>query len=143
MGVPESRKNAHKFCRKVCGVPMSLPGWVPYSISAFSSRQHVTQSPPGGARTQGEHVSVHRSISGPKGILALLQDLFKIKPAKNLLCEPLASRPKVRKPHFLRFVLPEPLLSLELHVRVLQVLDRIFYSLQSRCTVKASWFPKK
>ena len=46
IGVPESRKNVQRICGKICGVPMALPGWVPYSISIFSSRQHVTQSPP-------------------------------------------------------------------------------------------------
>ena len=68
IGVPESCKNALKISRKICGVPMALPGGGPHSISAFSSRQHVTQSPPG-PRTQGEHVSVHRGIFGPKGML--------------------------------------------------------------------------
>ena len=47
----------------------SRGGGVPYSISAFSSRQHVTQSPLG-QHSQGEHVSVHRGIFGPKGMLA-------------------------------------------------------------------------
>ena len=47
VGVPESRNNAHKICRNIYDVTMALPGWVPYSSSAFLSRQHVTQSSPG------------------------------------------------------------------------------------------------
>ena len=73
--VPEPRKNAKKICGKICGV---------------SSRQHVTQSPLG-PRTQGEHVSVHRGIFGPKGMLGFAPRFFEIKSSKNLLCEPLAS----------------------------------------------------
>ena len=43
IGVPESSKNEHKICGNICNVPMALLGWVPYSISALLSRQHVTQ----------------------------------------------------------------------------------------------------
>ena len=39
---------------------------IPHSISAFLSRQHITQSPQG-RRTQGEHVRVHCDIFGLKG----------------------------------------------------------------------------
>ena len=69
IGVPESRKNALKLCRKIRGVPMALPGWVPYSSSSFLSRQQVTQSQPGPS-TQGECVRVCRGIFGPKTMLA-------------------------------------------------------------------------
>ena len=47
IGVPESCKNAQKICGKICGVPMAMPRGVAHSVSAFSSRQHVAQSPPG------------------------------------------------------------------------------------------------
>ena len=83
IGVPESRKNAQKICGKICGVPMALPGGVPHSISAFSSRQHVTQSPPG-PRTQGEHVSAHRGIFGPKGMLGFAPRFFKNKNLRKI-----------------------------------------------------------
>ena len=82
IGVPESRKNEHKIC-KTCGIPMALPVWVPYSLSTFLSRQHVTQSP-SDRSPQGEHVSVHRGILGPQGMLAFA---FKIK-----ICEESALR---------------------------------------------------
>ena len=50
----------------------------PHSLSAFPSRQHVTQSPLG-RHTQGEHVSVHRDIFGLKGVLAFAPRFFKNK----------------------------------------------------------------
>ena len=49
-----------------------------HSISAFSSRQHVTQSPLG-PRTQGEHVSINHGIFGPKSMLAFAPKCFKDK----------------------------------------------------------------
>ena len=58
-------------------------GGAPHSISAFSSRQHVTQSPPG-PRTQGEHVSVHHGIFGPKGMLRFAPRFFKNKNLRKI-----------------------------------------------------------
>ena len=53
IGFPESRKDA----QKICSVATALLGRVHHSISAFLSRQLVTQSPLG-PHTQGEqHVS--------------------------------------------------------------------------------------
>ena len=68
IGVPESRKSAEKSAA-------SQWPWVPYSISTFLSRQHVTQSPPG----QGEHVSIHCGIFlawPPLQSLAVKKTLF-------------------------------------------------------------------
>ena len=45
--------------------------------SSFSSRQHVTQSPPGPCIQ--EHVTVHRGIFGPKGMLGFAPRFFKTK----------------------------------------------------------------
>ena len=66
-------------------------GGVPHSISVFLSRQHVTQLPLG-RRTQGEHVSVHRGIFGPKGMLACSTMSSKIKICEKSTLEPPASR---------------------------------------------------
>ena len=76
IGVPESRKNAQKMRGKIRGVRMALLGGAPHSLSAFSSRQHVTK-PPLGRHTQGEHVSVHRDIFGLKCMLAFAPRFFK------------------------------------------------------------------
>ena len=78
IGVPESRKNAQKMRRKIRGVRMALLRGAPHSLSAFSSRQHVTQ-PPLGRNTQGEHVSVHCDIFGLKCMLAFAPRFFKNK----------------------------------------------------------------
>ena len=79
-GVPESRRNAHKVCRQICGVTVAFPGWVPYFSSAFLSTQHVTvtQSPPG-------------SSLGPKHA-CVCSKIQKENSSSNPLCEPLASR---------------------------------------------------
>ena len=75
-GVPESRKNLHKICGKICGIPTASLQRDPYSISAALSRQHVTQYPPTPS-TQGEHVSVHYGTLGPKACSRLLQDISR------------------------------------------------------------------
>ena len=69
-------ENLRKNLRRPNGP--ALLGGVPHSISAFLSRQHVTQSPLG-RRTQEEHVSVYRGIFGPKGMLAFAPRFFKNK----------------------------------------------------------------
>ena len=69
IGVPESRKIAHKISRKICCVPTACPGRGPYSISAALTRRHVTQQPPS-ACNQGERMRVHHSSLGPKGLLS-------------------------------------------------------------------------
>ena len=56
---------------------------VPHSISAFLSRQDVTQSPLG-RRTQGEHVRVHRDIFGLKGMLAFAPRFFSNKNQRKI-----------------------------------------------------------
>ena len=84
IGVPESRKKMHrKSAEKSATSQWPCQGGVAHSISAFSSRQHVTQSPPG-PRTQGEHVSVHRGIFGPKGMLGFAPRFFKHKNLRKI-----------------------------------------------------------
>ena len=91
-----------EICGKICGVRMALLGGVPHSISAFSSRQHVTQSPLG-QHTQGEHVSVHRDIFGPKGMLAFAPRFFKNKNLRKMSsAKPQPQRPIRKKSFFLR-----------------------------------------
>ena len=68
---------------KMRGVRMALLGGAPHSLSAFSSRQHVTQ-PPLGRHTQGEHVSVHRDIFGLKYMLAFAPRFFKNKNPRKM-----------------------------------------------------------
>ena len=74
-------ENLRKNLRRPDGTARG--GGVPHSISAFSSRQHVTQSPPG-PRTQGAHVSTHRGIFGPKGMLGFAPRFFKNKNLRKI-----------------------------------------------------------
>ena len=85
MGVPESRKNAHKICRIIRGVPTACAGRGPHSISAALSRRHVTEHPPN-ASSQKECANVITAPWGPKAYFRLLQDfsIMKIR-EKNAL----------------------------------------------------------
>ena len=73
-----TQKMRRKSAEKSAASTWPCSGGVPHSISAFLSRQHVTQSPLG-RRTQGEHVRVHRDIFGLKGMLAFAPRFFKNK----------------------------------------------------------------
>ena len=76
-----------KCAEKYAASEWPCSGGAPHSLSTFSSRQHVTQSPLG-RHTQGEHVSVHRDIFGLKGMLAFAPRFFKNENLqKNELCE--------------------------------------------------------
>ena len=57
-GVPETRKNAHKICSKLSGVPMALPNWV--------------------------RVSGHRGIFAPTGMLASAPRSFTNENLRNM-----------------------------------------------------------
>ena len=73
-------ENAQKNLRRPNG---PARGGTPHSLSAFSSRQHVTQSSLG-RHTQGEHVSVHRDIFGLKGMLAFAPRFFKSRNLRKM-----------------------------------------------------------
>ena len=72
-----------KCAEKSAASEWPCSGGAPHSLSAFSSRQHVTQ-PPLGRHTQGEHVSVHRDIFGLKCMLAFAPRFFKNKNPRKM-----------------------------------------------------------
>ena len=84
---------SHAKMRRESAEKSAASQWAPCSrgcpmdsISAFLSRQHVTQSPLG-RRTQGEHVTVHRGMH-----VAFAPRFFKkSKSSENPFCETLAS----------------------------------------------------